>query len=1317
MACSFLCGILDADTVVAPFLGDQDRCRSLYRKDLEGIDNGEDLWARLGLGETWRPDFFLLRLGLAPVPPWIWSLPVPIVAVVEDLECLWHHHRLCLVHCALAFAEPESAVLLQRAGVQNVRPLGGLSRLWECSDSEAATNRQSENCRPEFEIKTDVLLVGLPHPHLERDSLARLRTWARLGERYRVLCVEATKEELAQHIPRSRVVLLRGKQRDKDRIEAYARNAGTVVLREEETSPVALGRFLDQEGNVCLEACTIGSQAVWDQLLATAEKELLEGATKADLSPRQATSLLLARCRHLLVSGPSGDVSLIGDLTRRITNEPDNATLYVALGLALIGYARSQAQVTAVDLGSALEEFRQALAVAPSYALARLNFVEALVSLGEKETAANETRIALTLLDRLRDEDLLLDDAGHFPVGQALSSTSADGSACPTDEFSLAWERAAMQHVGRPQAGARAKKDLIAWRLHQLLGDLTGANSHYFEAALANGDSPTTRAALGSALARAGKVAHGTSHLRWAVQHNPLDLAAARNLYHALGQADDELSQRRLAREMWLLTRMIPALAREPWFDNAPPAGDELASIILFCSEEVQKTRACLDSLLRHTHTPFEIILVDLWGRFPTCQGRSGQGGGLLHEGSYPYLKHFQVLQSETSRDGPAAWQEALERAKGEYLVLLEGATLVTEGWLERMIACALAEWPRVGMVGPVSNIAASPQLVRADSEDMQTLAALVRRHVEYEGKACPVEQLEGFCLLLRRETYEVLAPSGDLNYEEWCRKARQAGFELLVALDVYVHRCPVCKAPSSKSREEKEHPEPITEQVNEQIEETDRSVGECRDSRKAVSRPPVSLCMIVKNEENNLPACLASVAGLTDEIVIVDTGSTDRTKEVALQAGAKVFDFPWVDDFAAARNESIRHATGEWVFWMDADDRLDEDNRQKLRRLLADLPKEATSDSMPGNMAFVMKCLCLPDHQTGTATVVDHVRLFRNDPRIRWKYRIHEQILWAIHQVGGQARWSDIVIQHTGYQDAACIGPKLERSVRLLQMDLADNPHDPFTLFNLGWTFLKMGRLEEALPYLESSLQKSQAGDSIVRKTYALLVECHKGLGHLDQALETCRRGRRIYPDDAEILFEEGCLYLDRDNLTAAESLFTQLVERKPGTYFASVDPALHGYKSRHCLGAIYHKQKRYTKAVSEWQKVLAVRADYLPTLLCFGELYIERQDWARLDELVESVECLPGAKVEAVILRAQGHMARQEFASAKNLLEEARQQFPQSLLPRVVLSHALLQEGHDLEAAEVALREVLTMDPNHLPTRHNLRVLMHKRGACIAS
>jgi glycosyltransferase involved in cell wall biosynthesis len=102
---------------------------------------------------------------------------------------------------------------------------------------------------------------------------------------------------------------------------------------------------------------------------------------------------------------------------------------------------------------------------------------------------------------------------------------------------------------------------------------------------------------------------------------------------------------------------------------------------------------------------------------------------------------------------------------------------------------------------------------------------------------------------------------------------------------------------------------------------------------------------MIVKNEEADLPLCL-DCADLVNEIVIVDTGSIDRTREIAARYGARVRDFPWVDDFAAARNESIRHASGHWIFWLDADDRIDELNRARLRNYLRACPARRSAIS-----------------------------------------------------------------------------------------------------------------------------------------------------------------------------------------------------------------------------------------------------------------------------------------------------------------------------------------------------------------------------------
>jgi tetratricopeptide (TPR) repeat protein len=429
----------------------------------------------------------------------------------------------------------------------------------------------------------------------------------------------------------------------------------------------------------------------------------------------------------------------------------------------------------------------------------------------------------------------------------------------------------------------------------------------------------------------------------------------------------------------------------------------------------------------------------------------------------------------------------------------------------------------------------------------------------------------------------------------------------------------------------------------------------------------PVSFALIARNEEAKLGACLQSIAGLAGEIVVVDTGSSDRTREVAARLGAKVFDFPWVEDFAAARNECLRHATGDYIFWMDADEVIDEVNREKLRALFETLPPVTDGSSTNGHrlLAYAMKCRCLPDPQSGIATVVDHIRLFPNHPQIRWKYRVHEQILPALNQLGIPVVGTDIVIDHTGYQDPGLVQRKTERNLRLLELDYADHPEDPFILFNLGWTYLTMGQAAKALGFLRQSLERSNPGDSIVRKIYGLLAQAHLRLGQPGEALAACRAGRARYPQDDELLMMQGRLLEGSGNLAGAEACYRQLVvvseencpridtnrheERKennhgehgqhgetnqglpPTTHdspltphflpaqFLSVEEGLRGYKARFHLAMAYQRQGKDKEAEEQLQAVVAERPEFAPAWLELARLYFSQTRWPELDEVVD--------------------------------------------------------------------------------------------------
>src|SRR5262249_4250731 len=151
----------------------------------------------------------------------------------------------------------------------------------------------------------------------------------------------------------------------------------------------------------------------------------------------------------------------------------------------------------------------------------------------------------------------------------------------------------------------------------------------------------------------------------------------------------------------------------------------------------------------------------------------------------------------------------------------------------------------------------------------------------------------------------------------------------------------------------------------------------------------------------------------------------------------------------------------------------------------------------------------------------------------------VHEQILPSIRDLGGQVRWSDVVIHHTGYQDPQVRARKRQRDLRLLELERQEQPDHPFTLFNLGSVLFELGRPADALPLLERSLEKSGPTDSIVRKLYAMIANCHRARGRLPQALAALRQGREVYPDDLELAFTEGVVRSDGGDLPGAAACF----------------------------------------------------------------------------------------------------------------------------------------------------------------------------------
>ncbi|MGB9791643.1 MAG: glycosyltransferase [Thermacetogeniaceae bacterium] len=281
----------------------------------------------------------------------------------------------------------------------------------------------------------------------------------------------------------------------------------------------------------------------------------------------------------------------------------------------------------------------------------------------------------------------------------------------------------------------------------------------------------------------------------------------------------------------------------------------------------------------------------------------------------------------------------------------------------------------------------------------------------------------------------------------------------------------------------------------------------------------PLSLCMIVRDEEQRLASCLSSVRPLVREIVVVDTGSADRTKEVAAAFGARVYDFCWNDDFAAARNYALDLATEEWVLVMDADEILEPLRPEDMARLLA-------ADGIEGYFVTVRSYL----DALGCEAVDDVVvRLFRNKPFYRFEGAIHEQIAGTIkrHNMGRGLAHSHLLIHHMGYLSREIERKeKRKRNITVIAKALVGHPSDPFLHYSLGLEYLLAGRAAEGIDSLEKALSLMKGDEGYCRDLYVALGLALLKTGSKDELAELLGKAFSLYPDDPELALVRGLLH-----------------------------------------------------------------------------------------------------------------------------------------------------------------------------------------------
>lgn len=458
-----------------------------------------------------------------------------------------------------------------------------------------------------------------------------------------------------------------------------------------------------------------------------------------------------------------------------------------------------------------------------------------------------------------------------------------------------------------------------------------------------------------------------------------------------------------------------------------------------------------------------------------------------------------------------------------------------------------------------------------------------------------------------------------------------------------------------------------------------------------------LSLCMIVKDEEEMLPRCLAAAAPAVDEIVIVDTGSTDRTIEIAREFGATVVERAWTGSFSDARNVSFDAATGDWLMFLDADEVLVEEDVERLRALRGQTWREAfylTEISWTGELG------------DGTAATHTALRVFRARPEYRFTGTLHEQIAESLPlHVPERIRATDIRIEHFGYLGAVRDAKeKSRRNIDLLLKQRDEGQITPFLHFNLGSEYSAIGDARAALAEFERSWELIENDPQ--RRTWGFqpalasrLVRALRICGRPEDCIARADAALAQYPGFTDVVFEQASAAHALGDHDAALRLYERCLEMgdAPSRYTATV--GMGTYLPTIAIAELCHARGETARAVELLDACLGEHPGFFGLVLPFAAaLLADGVAPAAVIARVEAQVAVLTPTVRFMLGTALYEAGETEAAEAQyRLLLEAQ---PGSGAARVALAESLLSQARWKEAAAAA-RALADDDPHAAAAR----------------
>ena len=453
--------------------------------------------------------------------------------------------------------------------------------------------------------------------------------------------------------------------------------------------------------------------------------------------------------------------------------------------------------------------------------------------------------------------------------------------------------------------------------------------------------------------------------------------------------------------------------------------------------------------------------------------------------------------------------------------------------------------------------------------------------------------------------------------------------------------------------------------------------------------KPTLSVCMIVRDEEKALPRCLKSLKGVADELIVVDTGSKDDTIAIAKHFGAKIFHFKWCDDFAAARNESLKHATGDWILHVDADEEL----------LPSSIPYLNESMLRSKVLCFLVQC------DNGTRCVGQRFywtgRLLRRHPKLRYHRPYHETLDASIQDlILGEPQWQlahepNIVIRHHGYEPSK-MPKKWERGLRIMKSYLKENPNDAYVLTKIGGTCCNLGRYDEAEAYLKRAIEINPDGSET---NYALGVTLQKQ-NKLEAAIRCYKKAIAGDPILAEARANLGAVYIQKGMLDTAISELKRALAANPELASAH----------RH-LGLAYINKGSYDQGIAESKKAIAINPRIASAHTNLAMAYTKK---GMLDDSVAEYKLVLALTPED----AKAHTNLGVAYEKMGMLDKAIAQHQKAIRidPDLTAGYINLGAAYHMKGmfdeAVAQYERVLQIDADDADAHHNLAIAYYGKG-----